>query len=247
MARNREFAQAIALIALLFAIGAAGAASAGDILSGAGGAAARVKVQSLAERKYATVIPQRYDFSCGSAALATLLTHHYSRATSETDAFKAMWEVGDQARIRDLGFSLLEMKRFLEASGLRADGFKLTLERVSEIGVPGIALIEEEGYRHFVVVKGFSRGKVLVGDPARGLRTLTPKKFSKMWDGTILFVRSDVEIGKKSFNSARDWRLTPFGPTDRGLDGEALQASALDQTRAFHSGFSILTTGAPIQ
>ncbi|NWG91326.1 MAG: C39 family peptidase [Parvularculaceae bacterium] len=236
----------IALIVAAAALGSAPARSA-DLIVQSGGAANRLKVQSLLERKFATVVRQQFDFSCGSAALATLLTHHYGRATSESDAFRAMWNVGDQARIREFGFSLLEMKRFLEAAGLRADGFKLTLERVAEIGVPGIALIEEDGYRHFVVVKGFSRGKVLVGDPARGLRTLTPKKFAAVWDGTILFIRTDLQTGKENFNSARDWRLTPFGPTDRGLDGEPLQAAHLEQTRAFHSGFSILTTGSPIR
>lgn len=243
MVRNRR----IALFAALLTAVSAAPAIAGDLEMRAGGAATRIKVSSLLERKYETVVRQQFDFSCGSAAIATLLSHHYGRATSESDAFRAMWEVGDQARIRELGFSLLEMKRFLESIGLRADGFNLSLERVAEIGVPGIALISEDGYRHFVVVKGVARGKVLVGDPARGLRTLSPKKFRKIWDGTILFVRSDMAIGKSAFNSARDWKLTPFGPTGRALDAEPLQAAHLAQTRSSFSGFSILATGAPIQ
>lgn len=249
MARNSLSALlrgACALVAAA-AVSSTGAAYGGDFLMQSGGGASRIKVASLRERKYATVVRQQFDFSCGSAAIATLLTHHYGRRTTESDAFRAMWEVGDQARIRELGFSLLEMKKFLEVSGLRADGFKLTLDRVIEIGVPGIALIDEDGYRHFVVVKGFARGKVLVGDPARGLRTVSPKRFMKIWDGTILFVRSDVATGKENFNSARDWRMTPLGPADRALDRESLQAAHLDQTRTSLSGFTIIATGAPIQ
>ncbi|MFZ5617567.1 MAG: C39 family peptidase [Pseudomonadota bacterium] len=233
--------------AVALALSAAAPAHAGDLVLHSGGGASRIKVQSLLERRYATVVRQQFDFSCGSAAIATLLTHHYNRPTTESDAFRAMWEAGDQARIRELGFSLLEMKNFLEAGGLRADGFNLTLDRVAEIGVPGIALIDEGGYRHFVVVKGLARGKILLGDPARGLRTVSSKKFRQVWDGTILFVRSDLTTGKEGFNHARDWKLTPIGPSDRALDREPLQAAHLDQTRSSFSGFAIIATGAPIR
>jgi predicted double-glycine peptidase len=246
MARSRA-ATLGALAAIAFAAAAAPApAYAGDLLAFAAGAPHRISVKSIKERKFATVVRQQFDFSCGSAAVATLLTHHYGRVTSEQDAFLAMWDVGDQARIKEVGFSLLEMKRFVESIGLRADGFVLSLERVAEIAIPGVALIDEDGYRHFVVIKGVAGGKILVGDPARGLRTMSQKRFNALWDGTILFVRSDVEKGKANFNHARDWALTPNGPAQRALDGEPLQAAHLAQTRAFNSGFSVLATGAPI-
>ena len=90
----------------------------------------------MAELKFNNVVRQQYDYSCGSAALATLLTYHYDRPITETDAFRSMWEVGDQERIKQLGFSLFEMKTYLERIGLKADGFRLTLDRVKEIGVP---------------------------------------------------------------------------------------------------------------
>ncbi|MEL7485827.1 MAG: C39 family peptidase [Pseudomonadota bacterium] len=184
-------------------------------------------------------MPQQFDFSCGSAALATLLTYHYGRETSETDAFRSMWEVGDQARIRKLGFSLFEMKSYLEEIGLKADGFKLTMDRVQEIGVPGIALIDVKGYRHFVVIKGVTDRKVIYGDPSRGIVSKDREEFEKVWDGVILFVRSDVVRGKNNFNKRADWRLTPIGPSDRALDRETLQHITLTQTRSFFSGFAI--------
>lgn len=242
---DRSRTALLGVAAALLAVSAA-PAQAGDNLTFAAGAPLRVSVMSLKERKFATVVPQKFDFSCGSAAIATLLTHHYGRATSEQDAFLSMWDVGDQARIKEVGFSLLEMKRYVESLGLRADGFMMTLERVVEIGVPGVALINEDGYLHFVVVKGVSGGKVLIGDPARGLRTMSPRRFKSLWDGTILFIRSDLATGKLSFNHDRDWRLTPSGPADRALDSEPLQAAHLAQTRGVFSGFGIIATGAPV-
>ena len=236
----REFAALISAGVLFFLLFATPqAAKAGDIFTLAGGAQTRLKVQSMAELKFNNVVRQQYDFSCGSAALATLLTYHYGRPITETDAFRSMWEVGDQERIKQLGFSLFEMKTYLEREGLKADGFKLTLERIEEIGVPGIALIDVNGYRHFVVIKGVTNKTVLFGDPSRGMMTKSREEFEEIWDGIILFVRSDVARGKKNFNKYADWKLMPAAPGDRALDRETLQSVTLTQTRSVFSGFAI--------
>ena len=228
-------------LAALVAVAAPSRSAAADFGVTFGGARPALVVASLKDRKFSRIVRQQYDFSCGSAAVATLLTHHYGRATSERDAFQAMWDVGDQARIRQYGFSLLEMKRYLESIGLKADGFRLTLDRVAEIGVPGIALVEVKGYRHFVVIKGMTRDTVLVGDPAKGLVKRSRKEFASHWDGTVLFVRSDVARGKAGFNQPEDWGLSPDAPFDRATDVESLQSVAINQTRPSSSGISILS------
>lgn len=236
------------------AILAALAAAASLVSSGAcaidlgligGGIRPSLDVSTLKERKFERVVRQQYDFSCGSAALATLLTHHYGRPTSESDAFTKMWAVGDQDRIKKLGFSLLEMKKYLEDNGLKADGFKLTLDRLSEIGVPGIALVEVKGYRHFVVVKGVDERRVLLGDPSAGVISRPRKEFEAHWDGVVLFVRSDVQRGKEAFNMAADWDIAPGGPGHRATDTESLQSVLINQTRPSFSGFTISTPVEP--
>lgn len=223
----------------LLTVGAAQPAAAGQLLIASGGVNAQVEMSSLASLRYSTVVRQQFDFSCGSAALATLLAYHYDRPTSEQDAFSAMWAIGDQDRIRNLGFSLFEMKAYIESIGLLADGFKLSLDRVAEIGVPGIALIDDSGYKHFVVVKGLTKRDVLIGDPARGLRVVPRKQFTQKWDGTIFFIRSDLTTGKENFNKNDDWRFAPGAPFDLAREGLiGLQASTLQQTRPSWSGFS---------
>src|ERR1700744_3651505 len=76
---------------------------------------ATVRVTSLKEARYRGTVRQQYDFSCGSAAIATLLTYQYGYPMSEQIAFQQMFAEGDQQKIRREGFSLLDMKRFLEA------------------------------------------------------------------------------------------------------------------------------------
>ena len=59
------------------------------------------------------------------------------------------------------------MKRYLAAHGFEADGFEQPLDKLDEARVPAIVLINENGYHHFVVVKGVQADRVLIGDPAR--------------------------------------------------------------------------------
>jgi predicted double-glycine peptidase len=152
---------------------------------GEGGGAVSVSVKTVKElrqqRAFSSTIHQQYDFSCGSAALATLLTHHYNRPVTEAQVFEAMFQQGDQQKIKRAGFSLLDMKRYLEARGYQADGFEVSLDRLGEARVPAIALIRENGYNHFVVIKGLREDRVLVGDPSVGARVMTRDEFERVW------------------------------------------------------------------
>jgi len=193
----------------------------GADLAGVGGASFRVNVASLKELRYQTTARQQYDFSCGSAALATLLTYHYDYPVSEQLAFEEMFRSGDRGRIARDGFSLLDIKRFLAARGFAADGFELPLEKLTEAGFPAIVLLVENGYRHFVVVKGLLDGRVLIGDPAGGTRAMGRGRFDAAWQNHLLFVIHGAP-GKPHFNAAADWRLAPQARPGDAIDREGL-------------------------
>lgn len=178
------------------------------------GGPARVEVTSLKEARFQTVIKQQFDFSCGSAAVASLLTYHYDHPIDEITVFNEMFENGDQERIQSVGFSLLDMKRFLEDRGYSADGFETDLDRLADVGVPAIALINTGGYKHFVLIKGIQGPEVVVGDPALGVRVLDRDAFEEMWNGVIFVVRNKASVGREHFNQAADWNVrvrAPFG------------------------------------
>nr|WP_295377611.1 C39 family peptidase [Pseudoxanthomonas sp.] len=186
----------------------------------------QVRVTSLKEARFRTTIPQQFDFSCGSAATATLLTFQYGHPVSEQDVFVRMYTYGDQARIRKEGFSLLDMRRYLQSQGFEADGFELPLEKLQEEGVPAIVLLNDRGYRHFVVVKGLKNGRVLLGDPARGTRAMPKSRFEALWDNRVLFVIHNRR-GQARFNQPRDWRTAPPAPLDVGLHRDGLRNIAV--------------------
>ncbi len=191
-----------------------------------------VPANSLQEQKFSEVVRQQYDFSCGSAALATLLTFHYDHRTNEQSAFGAMYAAGDKDKITAAGFSLLDMKRYLERIGYQADGYEASLDTLAEAAVPAIALINHRGYRHFVVIKGIRNGEVLIGDPALGLRYLSRAEFEATRDNGVLFIiKSNPEIGQRQFNVESVWQKLARAPLGSALDRESLASLTITLPR----------------
>lgn len=193
--------------------------------SGMGGNFA-VPVTSMKASRFSSTLRQQYDFSCGSAAVATLLTHQYDVPVTEAMVFQAMYERGDQARIRREGFSLLDIKRYLASHGFVADGFAQPLEKLAEAGLPAIVLINDKGYHHFVVVKGLRDGRVLIGDPATGTRAVDRASFETSWVNRLLFVIHNRQEQAR-FNQASDWNAAPRAPLAAGVRREGLGSVTL--------------------
>ena len=176
-----------------------------------GGGDVIMPVTSMRQARLAGTLLQKYDFSCGSAALATLLTHHYGYPVTEQVVFEQMYAGGDRQKIHREGFSLLDMKNFLAAHGFQADGFEQPLDKLNEARIPAIVLINENGYHHFVVVKGVQPDRVLIGDPALGTRAMRREAFEAIWKNGLLFVIHN-QMEKARFNLAADWRAAPPAP-----------------------------------
>jgi hypothetical protein len=205
MSMMRTSALALALMTLTATF--ASSASAGEARVLVAGTMISMPVRSLEARKFDTVVRQAYDFSCGSAALATLLTYHYERPLSEGEVFDAMWAVGDQESIRVKGFSLLDMKLYLDSIGLTADGYRVPLSKLKEVGVPFVALIVHRGYAHFVVVRGIADDYVVLGDPSRGALTMRRDAFENEWNGIAFLIGSETAVARANFNLTRDLPL----------------------------------------
>jgi hypothetical protein len=174
-----------------------------------------VAVTSWRDIPFRTVVRQQYDYSCGSAAVATLLRFHYGITVGEGEVFQAMFARGDQERIQQVGFSMLDMRNYLETRGFTADGLRLSLDRLASLNAPAVALITHNNYRHFVVVKGISGDEVLVGDPTFGLQTYTRAEFEAVWNGVVLAIRRAPEGAQTPVFNREDewlpWAVAPLG------------------------------------
>lgn len=194
-----------------------------------------IKVSSIKEQRFKTIYKQQYDFSCGSATLASLLAFHYDDVVNEFMVFKDMYANGNQQKIQQNGFSLLDMKLYLSRRGYRSNGFKISLEQLAKAEIPAITIINNKGYMHFVVIKGSDEHEVLVGDPAIGIKVYSRVEFEKMWNKQILFVIQDKkDIASNHYQTQAEWKLRVKAHLGIAVDHSSLalfnmlQPSAID-------------------
>ena len=147
------------------------------------------KVRSFRELREQHLVRQGWDISCGAAALSTILTYDFDAPYTEATIALSILSNTDPAKIRERGgFSLLDLKRFVEAVGYAGKGFAgLTLDDLARSNVPVILGVRIRDFDHFVVYRGRFANRVLLGDPAFGNLTLSEKRFADIWPSGIGF------------------------------------------------------------
>jgi predicted double-glycine peptidase len=161
---------------------------------------------TLQEIRDRNVVKQSLDYSCGAAALATLMTYYFGDRVSESEILRALFaglSERDAAHKRVSGFSLLDLKRVAEARGYQAAGFRLTFEQLLQVSAPIIVFVEPIGYKHFSVLRGIRRDVVFLADPIRGNLQMNVARFVGEWSG-IVFV-----LGRPGDESITDYPLAP--------------------------------------
>jgi predicted double-glycine peptidase len=146
-------------------------------------------VRSLLEMRQKNVVMQQWDISCGAAALATLLRHHFGDPVTERDVARDMLRYTDARRVRTRGgFSLLDLKRYTRRRGLDAEGYAgLSLDDLRKL-TPLIVPMRITSYDHFVVLRAIAGPYALIADPAFGNRTMPLEEFTDIWHGQLGFV-----------------------------------------------------------
>jgi uncharacterized protein len=147
-------------------------------------------VRSILEIRQQGVIIQSWETSCAAAALATVLTFTHNDPVPEKIVAQRMLRSTDPLKVKVRGgFSLLDMKRFVESRGFKGAGFKgLSLMELFGLQSP-IVPIDFHGNPHFVVVRGVTpAGRVHVADPGFGNHTISVADFQSMWREGIAFV-----------------------------------------------------------
>jgi uncharacterized protein len=150
----------------------------------------RKPVRSLLEIRQEGVIVQKWETSCAAAALATVLTFSQNDPVSEKLVAQGMLRSTDPIKVKVRGgFSLLDMKRFVETRGFKGAAYKgLSMEDLLALQSP-IVPIDFHGNSHFVVVRGLNTaGEVHLADPAFGNHAMSKEAFQAIWKGGIGFV-----------------------------------------------------------
>lgn len=156
-----------------------------------------VQVKPAIEQQFRNIVKQAYDYSCGSAALTTLLNGYIGEKLTEQQTMNGLLRYGEYDRIVERrSFSLLDMKRFVTALGYNSGGFKGEFSDLIKLDKPAIVPIVYAGFKHFVVFKAYRDGRVFVADPALGNLSFSAGHFQEIWDNNTLFI-IDPPVGRE--------------------------------------------------
>ena len=158
-------------------------------------------VKSWTALRQENVVIQQRDYSCGAAALATILQYHWEDNITETEllieVFKLLTVEELKERIEN-GLSLTDLRRLSVRMGYLATIGKLEFSKLRESKIPLVVGIIVNEFDHFVVYRGMDNQYVYLADPSRGnVRTPIPE-FKKQWqENAVLVVIKKGESSKK--------------------------------------------------
>ena len=210
----RPTATYFAILALILC--AAGRGSSAANISVGSGTRIDVPLKSMKDLRDEGLVKQRFDYSCGAAALATILRYGFGDEVTEREILVQLFDLlseDEEGLRRKEGFSLLDLQRVAQARGYKAQGFRLEPQYLAKLGGPVIVFIEPRGYKHFAVLRGVRGDRVYLADPSRGNIRMPAYSFLDGWLGEggkgIIFV-----VEPKDGLSASD---TPLSLAVEGL------------------------------
>ena len=155
-----------------------------EVVVNMGGTREEVPVKSLRALRDAGVVKQGYDYSCGAASLATLLTFGLNDPVSEGTLLRELISPLPADRLAALqhdGLSLFDLQRLAQARGHKAQGFRIGSSQLRKLAYPAIVFIRPHGYRHFAVFKGLRGDRIYLADPSLGNVRMPLYRFLDMW------------------------------------------------------------------
>ncbi|UCE63985.1 MAG: C39 family peptidase [Nitrospirota bacterium] len=176
--------------------------------SGPIGGRVNKRVKSLLELRQERVILQNLDYSCGAAALATVLRHGFGADVTERELISLIFVFGQTPKagikkyFKRQGFTLLDLKRAARSKGYPSIGYKgMELQDLTDIlsvdRLPILVPIRPLGYNHFVVLKGIYGSRVYMADPAFGNKSMKIHQFLDVWiDGIGFIIKPKPTLAK---------------------------------------------------
>jgi predicted double-glycine peptidase len=173
-------------------------------------------LQSMKDLRDRNVVKQRFDYSCGAAALATILRYGFGDDVTERDIlaqlFRLESETQKQVSERE-GFSLLDLQLVAQNRNYNAEGFRITAQDLPRLSGSIIVYIQPRGYKHFAVLRGIIGDRVYLADPSLGNIRMPLYAFLESWrdiSGTgVIFV---VEP-----NGGQSSDKTPLNPVVKSI------------------------------
>ena len=150
------------------------------------------------------IVMQRLDYSCGAAALATVVRYYWGDDVAEIKFIDAILRQRTPEEAKDRianGLTMTDLRDGATALGYQAMMGERTYRQMTELKVPVIIRIKHRDQEHFVVFRGVVGDRVFLADPIRGNVRQSFESFMREWtDGVVLVVAKPdvVELPKNS-------------------------------------------------
>jgi predicted double-glycine peptidase len=185
--------------------------------------------RSWIEIRNQNIVMQQRDYSCGAAALATVIRHHWGDAITELQLLEDVVDMLSDEEMKDRiehGLSLTDLRKLAVRAGYTASIGTLTFDKLKESKIPLIVGIVVNEFDHFVVVRGTDAYYVYLADPARGnVRTPIPQ-FVEQWqkNAVLVVVKPGVDPLQESPLKVQPDEIV-LGETNRRYLRERLSAA----------------------
>ena len=139
---------------------------------------ASLPVKTWKQLRDADLEKQDLDYSCGSAATATILRSFYGSEVYEKDILTEVTRIGDDGTA-----SFSDLQQAVTKFGFKAVGISANFEKLKTIKIPAVAYLRYRDKDHFSVIRGINKqGVVWLGDPSWGNRKFSEQQFKAMWE-----------------------------------------------------------------
>ncbi len=175
------------------------------------------------------VVMQMEALECGAACLTMVMAYYGKWIPLE--------QVREDCGVSRDGAKAGNIARAARTYGFQATGYRFEPEQLKKKAV--FPCIVHWEFNHFIVLRGFKRGKAYINDPARGDIVITEKEFDEGFTGVTLVITPGEEYepsgSPKSMISFAKKRLKGTGPAITFL---AITTSVASVGVIFVTGFS---------
>lgn len=161
---------------------------------------------------------QLSETDCGAACLSMII-RYYGKHVSIN-------RLRDLANVSREGATLHSVAEAAESLGFHTRGIRASYEHLLKVELPAVA--HWEGF-HYIVLYEARPDRVVVADPAIGLRKLSREQFEKGWTGYLLLLTPTPNLEKVAESKTTFGRFLPLLKPYRGLLFEIFLASLVLQ------------------
>lgn len=180
-------------------------------------------IKSWVEFRNENLVRQQYDYSCGSASLASILKYYYNEGDVTErgiidEILKSKGYALNENEVLKEGDNIIsfsDLSNYAKNKGFKALGLAVDFDTLSKVKIPIIVFVSVRGIDHFSVYKGMDKEYVYLADPSFGNIKIKIHRFKEMffqrkdlkYPGKILAIlpqKQDISINKNFMNTSND-------------------------------------------